>query len=915
MLNETRLEVSELCNIISDELHLYRVYLDTLGKISGLLLQGIDGQTWAEVLALLGETTATSHCALFFNDESRPTPHASLASTWSVAGAASTLSDFPFRTVDYERYPLLSDTLHVGMVLAKDRSELPLAEQSLFRIPGVASILCIPLLISGELVGFLAFFSPHQKRRWLPVENNVLCVIANDIALTLARTNIERTLQTSENRLRVLVGATEDVVMEVDSRGTILNLWAPRHSLPITLDASLVGQRLNILPQHMAEALTESVASVLKKLKSETFEFALTFADGNRYFIGRVEPVPSESIKGQHNAVALIRDVSAIMREEVQRKAMLQTLDLLDEAIVDLSVSGQLIAATAAWHKLRGQRSQNDAVPLDQPLSNFVHHDDRFTIDSVLESLMARDKQVVVIRFRLQQISGEFIWIEARLLPHLSLHGEIVSIRGVLRDITSAYIQEKRITQMALHDALTQLPNRILLEEHLQQAIARAQRTQGKVALGFIDLDHFKQINDTLGHKAGDKVLLTLSQRLQAVLREIDTLSRWGGDEFVVLLPDGSNEADFRVVGERLREAARRSIDVDGIEAKLTISIGFAIYPDDADSAETLMSIADHTMFQAKSIGRNNVQFARDMQNRSLDREDVLLQARFSRALQDKVLQVFYLPIIDVQNGSVVAAEALARWYDEQDGWISPTVFIPMAEHLGVIQELGEQILDHVLQRLQAWRKVGHSLRLAVNMSRAQLFTPDLVAWLEGKTRSYGLIPQDLIIEITESVALLDATYESKRLNQLVAAGFELAIDDFGTGYSALSQLHAMPVKILKIDGSFTSRLGTENGRRIVQAIVQMADGLNLGLVVEGVETREAAEYLQGLGVRYMQGIYFSEAVPAGMCEMMIQRGSHNAADFKLESPLYGIFNSSDSFDFAEAGQVDALARIAPVET
>ena len=885
MLNDSRLEVSELCNIISDELHLYRVYLDTLGKISGLLLQGVDGQTWAEVLALLGETTATCHCALFFNDPTAAHPRANLVSTWSVSGSSSTLDDFTFRSIEYERYPLLSDTLHVGMVLAKDRGELPLAEQSLFRTPGVASLLCIPLLISGELVGFLAFFSPHQKRRWLPVENNVLCVIANDIALTLARTNVERTLKTSESRLRVLVGATEDVVMEIDAAGVIVNVWAPHHSLPITLDHNLVGQKLSVLPQHMADALGDAVHSVLNKLKSESIEFALTFADGNRYFIGRIEPVPSESSSREHNAVALIRDVSAIMREEVQRKAMLQTLDLLDEAIIDLSVNGRLIAVTAAWHKLRGQRSANDGVPFDQPLANFVHHDDRFTVESVLESLMTRDQQVVVIRFRLQQISGEFVWIEARLLPHLSLHGEIVSIRGVLRDITSAYMQEKRITQMALHDALTQLPNRILLEEHLQQAIARAQRSQGKVALGFIDLDHFKRINDTLGHKAGDQVLLTLSQRLQSVLREIDTLSRWGGDEFVVLLPDATRETDFRAIAERLREAARRSINVDGIEAQLTISIGFAIYPDDADNAENLMSIADHTMFQAKSIGRNNVQFAHDMERRSPDREDVLLQARLARAVQEKALQVFYLPIVDVRNGSVVAAEALARWYDEQAGWVSPTVFIPMAEHLGMIQELGEQILDHVLQRLQAWRAAGHTLRLAVNMSRAQLFTPDVVEWLKTKASAYGLVPQDLIIEITESVALLDATYESKRLNQLVAAGFELAIDDFGTGYSALSQLHEMPVKILKIDGSFTSRLQTEHGRRIVQAIVQMADGLNLGLVVEGVETRESAEYLQTLGVRYMQGVYFSEAIPAGMCEMMIQRGSNDASDFQLESP------------------------------
>jgi len=183
----------------------------------------------------------------------------------------------------------------------------------------------------------------------------------------------------------------------------------------------------------------------------------------------------------------------------------------------------------------------------------------------------------------------------------------------VLRDITSSYLQERRITQMALHDALTQLPNRILLEEHLQQSIARAQRGNEKVALGFIDVDYFKHINDTLGHKAGDIVLVTLSKRLQSVLREIDTLSRWGGDEFVVLLPDANSEDDIRRIAERMRNVALKSIDLDGIETKITLSIGLAIYPDDADSAETLMSMADHTMFHAKSVGRNNVQFFQDI--------------------------------------------------------------------------------------------------------------------------------------------------------------------------------------------------------------------------------------------------------------------------------------------------------------
>jgi diguanylate cyclase (GGDEF)-like protein len=488
----------------------------------------------------------------------------------------------------------------------------------------------------------------------------------------------------------------------------------------------------------------------------------------------------------------------------------------------------------------------------------------------VIQQLATGKLHSQVIRFRLLH-GEEPIWIEAHLLAHHGHKHEITGLRGVLRDITTSHLQERRITQLALHDALTQLPNRILLEDHLQQAIARAARTNDKVALGFIDLDHFKHINDTMGHKAGDTVLVTLSQRLSAVLRNVDTLSRWGGDEFVVLLPEANNEADIRAIAERLRDAARASIDIDGNETKLTISIGFAVYPDDADSAETLMSVADHTMFHAKGVGRNNVQFFQDIHDKTLDRENVLMQTRLSNAIHNKNIQVFFQPIVDTRTHEIVSFEALARWHDDDNGWIPPAIFIPMAEHLGIIQELGDQVFDHTLQRLQVWHETHLQIQASVNISRAQLFTPDFVQKLLDKVRHYGLQPKDLILEITESVALLDLSYESKRLQELHDAGFNLAIDDFGTGYSALSQLHAMPIDILKIDSSFTSRLDTTDGQRIVQTIVQMADALNLKMIVEGVESDATVKYLQSIGVHYIQGHFFSEASPAGVCQLLLQ--------------------------------------------
>jgi EAL domain-containing protein (putative c-di-GMP-specific phosphodiesterase class I) len=276
-------------------------------------------------------------------------------------------------------------------------------------------------------------------------------------------------------------------------------------------------------------------------------------------------------------------------------------------------------------------------------------------------------------------------------------------------------------------------------------------------------------------------------------------------------------------------------------------------------------------MFHAKGVGRNNVQFFRDIQDKTLDRGNVQMQTRLNRAIQDGALQVFYQPVVDVESREIVTFEALARWHDDQDGWVAPDVFIPLAEHLGIIQELGEQVFDHSLQRLKSWREVNNLVRASVNISRLQLFSPAFVQNLLRKIDDHGLKPQDVVLEITESVALLDLNYESKRLHELHDAGFAIAIDDFGTGYSSLSQLHKMPVDILKIDTSFTSRLDTEDGRRIVQAIVQMADALNLEMVVEGVEQFETVSYLQSLGVSRMQGHYFSAAIPAGMCGSLLQ--------------------------------------------
>jgi diguanylate cyclase (GGDEF)-like protein len=851
------------------ELALYQRYLDTLSKITLLLLENTSEENWTEVLRVLIETTAVSQCCLFLNAlDSDGQAGARLVSTWSVAGASLLNRHATFYHIPFHDYPALSDKLHVGMILATPVADLPEAERALFQPLGIGNVLCIPLLIHGELAGFLGLFSEAPARAWRPAELNLLCTVANDLALALVRRNAEQSLRATEARLKALVGATEDVVIEYDEHQTIHNLWTEHIAFLTLLPGEPRGRSLAALPQELGRILMAAASQVLLSGNHYHVDFTLPFVDGPRHFLGRFQLLPT-TLETARRIVALLRDVTQLRQEEAKRQAMLDTLNLLEEAIVDLDPSGNLLSASAAWTKLCGASHSVTRNYLG-PLLQYVQSDDHALLLSSFAALCSGETKLATLRFRMLQQDNEQIWVECRLLALSGPHNQIISLRGILRDITAIYLQERRITQLALHDALTQLPNRILFEEHLQQALARAQRNNGKVALGFIDLDHFKQINDTLGHKAGDTVLLTLSRRLAATLREVDTLSRWGGDEFVVLLTDNAEEGDFRRVAERLREAARQSIDIDGIETKLTISAGFAIYPDDAEEADTLMSLADHTMFHAKSIGRNNVQFFRDIQGTVMKRENVLLQTRLAQAVAARELQVFYQPVVDATSARIVGLEALARWHDDQDGWIPPDVFIPLAEHLGLIHELGEQVFEHTLERLRGWRRAGYTVTVAVNISRAQLFAPHFQEHLIGKLKSYGLSPADIVLEITESVALLDVSYESKRLNELSAAGFSLAIDDFGTGYSGLAQLHEMPIDTLKIDASFTARLDTENGRRIVQAIVQMAHALKLLTIVEGVETPEQVRYLATLDVSQMQGKHFGEPMPAGMVEMLL---------------------------------------------
>lgn len=415
------------------------------------------------------------------------------------------------------------------------------------------------------------------------------------------------------------------------------------------------------------------------------------------------------------------------------------------------------------------------------------------------------------------------------------------------------------IRDMASHDALTELPNRVFLEEHANLAITQAIRNDSKVAMMFIDLDNFKQINDIQGHKAGDQLLVAVSNALRSKLRPYDTLARWGGDEFVVLLPDISKVHDVRGIAEKLMQAVQRNL-VPELNLHTTLSIGIAVYPDDADSTETLLMQADKALFHSKAQGRNNIQTFSEMQADNRGFVDTKLTSYFSAALKDHLLRVHFQPIVDARTQKTVCLEALARWYDAEHGWISPGIFIPLAENLGLIEEVGRQILREAMSyySVSPWKE---DVKMAVNISNRQLFSRTFVPSLVDLVNAHGVRPEQIKIEITESTAL-DTERAKQTLNQLSELGFHISVDDFGTGFSSLSRLHEMPVNELKIDQSFVRRAKSKEGRLMLTTIVNMGKVMNLKLVAEGVEDGETAGLLRDMGVHYLQGYYFCPPKP-----------------------------------------------------
>jgi diguanylate cyclase (GGDEF)-like protein/PAS domain S-box-containing protein len=451
-------------------------------------------------------------------------------------------------------------------------------------------------------------------------------------------------------------------------------------------------------------------------------------------------------------------------------------------------------------------------------------------------------------------------------------HGRIAL---VARDLTEGRQVEERMRELVYRDPLTDLPNRRLFEDRLSIALAQAHRYRHRLAVIFVDLDRFKQINDTLGHAAGDELLRAVARRLTSCVREGDTVARLAGDEFTLLLPGIHYAEDVATISRKLTDALRKPFSIDGTEVRVTSSGGIALYPEDGETEETLVRSADTAMYRAKERGRDNFQlFSPAMAEKALERRT--LEKGLRRALERREMTLHYQPCLQLATGRVVGVEALLRWRRPELGLVMPKDFIALADFTGVLLSVGPWVLETACRQAREWQRRGpRRLRMMVNMSAYELQQPDLIANVEKALAASSLEPDTLHLEIPEGYAMQNLDQAIGALRALRDLGVHLAIDGFGAGFSSLAHLRRLPVDALKIDLSFVRGATTDpDDASVVTAVIAVAHSLDLRVVAQGVETEAQVALLRSLGCDEVQGFLWSPPLPAEECEPLVAEGT-----------------------------------------
>jgi diguanylate cyclase (GGDEF)-like protein/PAS domain S-box-containing protein len=503
---------------------------------------------------------------------------------------------------------------------------------------------------------------------------------------------------------------------------------------------------------------------------------------------------------------------------------------------------------------------------------DLVHPDDRIPVIEWLEKIYSMEEQT--IQYRIVRPNGEVRWLEDNARMVRNEQGTPLRLDGVATDISERRLRDKRIEYLATFDSLTGLPNRNLLMNRLAKSLIQACHGEQKLGLLFLDIDHFKNINDSFGHAFGDRLLKEFASRLKSVLREGDTVARLGGDEFVIILENIKVPENAQRIASKILNKFLEAVFIDGRELHVTTSIGVAVYPQDGDDADTLLKHADVAMYRAKAQGRNSFQ-CYTLEMGYVAAERISIEHALHHALKNNEFELHYQPQIDLKNGQIKGVEALIRWHNPVLGTVPPMRFIPLAEESGLIIPIGEWVLKTACAQTRIWQQAGYPVSVAVNVSGRQFKKNDMARGVQSVLDCTGLSAAFLEIELTESMLMNDSAATIQILRELKAIGVGLSIDDFGTGFSSLSYLSRFPIDIIKIDQSFISGLTKEpEAASIITAIIALAKSLGLKTLAEGVETAEQLDFLQKNRCDAIQGYYFSRPLPVNEMTALLEQGN-----------------------------------------
>jgi diguanylate cyclase (GGDEF)-like protein/PAS domain S-box-containing protein len=640
-------------------------------------------------------------------------------------------------------------------------------------------------------------------------------------------------------------------------------------------EGELVGESIALLfPNH--ETYERGIAAsepVLASGKDFSDEHLYRRADGS-LFMCQVSGRALDPERPGAGSIWVYADVTERRQAEEKLRLAATVLEHIADGVMVIDVHGRIVATNPAYTQITGY-TESEAVGTQSGLTGTSLASSAGQDPAFYESLWRDLAETGFWRGEIWSTrkNGE-VYLEWLTVSAVRDDDDAVThYVCVFSDITKLKESQEKLDHLAHHDALTGLPNRLLFHDRLQHAMVRALRGGDQLAVIFIDLDRFKNVNDTLGHHVGDELLKQVAASLSSCLREGDTLARLGGDEFIVLLEDIDGERGARLVAEKLMRLFEHPVLVSNYELFVTGSVGISLFPQDARDMNVLIRNADVAMYQAKARGRNGYAFyAPSMDGEGLER--LRLEALLRRAIEKNEIWLAYQPQVEIDSGRLIGVEALVRWNSPELGQIGPDRFIPLAEDIGFINQLGSWVLEQACRQLKCWDLAGlYVPKIAVNLSARQFDRGGLAGAVERVLRETGLPPHRLQLEVTESV-IMNTGDAMQYINDLHAIGVELAIDDFGTGYSSLAYLKQLPVQTLKIDRSFIKDISTDaNDEAIAIAIIQLGKSMNLAVIAEGVETGEQAAFLLRHGCRRAQGYLYARPMPP---EQLLAQWGHN---------------------------------------